>query len=50
MTRCPTHDVTLPCPGHAADHHAGEHTTRPEPDLCPRCDDSLDSPSERNER
>lgn len=63
--RCPTHDVTLPCPGHAADHHAGEHTTRPEPDLCPRCDttpaetdsqalaagdDSLDSPNERNER
>jgi hypothetical protein len=65
MTRCPTHDVAQPCNGCLADHHAGEHLAQPQPDLCPRCDttpaeiegqhlaaadDSLNSPSERNER
>jgi hypothetical protein len=61
MTRCPTHDVAQPCNGCLADHHAGEHTTQPQPDLCPRCettpaetdnqalaagDDSLTDPNE----
>ena len=63
--RCETHGLTLPCQAHAADHHAGDHLAQPQPDTCPRCtttpaetdhqalaagDDSLDSPSERNER
>lgn len=62
---CPTHLVALPCGPHAADHRAGEHTTHPQPDLCPRCetapaeiegqhlaaaDDSLGSPNEGNDR
>lgn len=37
MTRCPTHDVTLPCPGCSADHAAGEHPNRDHAATCARC-------------
>ncbi|GAA1992750.1 hypothetical protein GCM10009718_33080 [Isoptericola halotolerans] len=34
--RCATHHHRLPCPMHAADHKAGDHTGRPQAD-CPDC-------------
>jgi hypothetical protein len=41
---CPTHDLSLPCQAHAADHLAGEHLPGSHHATCARCATPTDTP------